>query len=73
MTITSRLQGLLNTESKIQKKTVKDILKKKCKGDKIKRPNYPEEVGKLVYRLIKDKKSNFKNLAIDGGKIKNLA
>ena len=73
MTLTSRLQGLLNTESKIQKKSIKDILKKKCKGDKIKRPNYPEEVGKLVYRLIKDKKSNFKNLAIDGGKIKTLA
>jgi len=72
MTLTSRLQGLLNTESKIQKKTVKKILQKKCKGDKIKRPNYPEEIAKLVYKLIKDRKSNFKNLAIDGGKIKNL-
>ena len=73
MTLTSRLQSLLNTESKIQKKTVKEILQKKCKGDKIKRPNYPEEIAKLVYKLIKDRKSNFKNLAIDGGKIKNLA
>ena len=72
MTLTSRLQSLLNTESKIQKKTVKEILQKKCKGDKIKRPNYPEEIAKLVYKLIKDRKSNFKNLAIDGGKIKNL-
>ena len=72
MTLTSRLQGLLNTESKIQRKTVKKILQKKCKGDKIKRPNYPEEIAKLVYKLIKDRKSNFKNLAIDGGKIKNL-
>jgi 3-oxoacyl-[acyl-carrier protein] reductase len=72
MTLTSRLQGLLNTESKIQRKTVKEILQKKCKGDKIKRPNYPEEIAKLVYKLIKDRKSNFKNLAIDGGKIKNL-
>ena len=73
MTLTSRLQGLLDTESKIQKKSIKNILQKKCKGDKIKRPNYPEEIGKLVYKLIKDRKSNFKNLAIDGGKIKNLA
>ena len=73
MTLTSRLQGLLETESKIQKKSIKNILQKKCKGDKIKRPNYPEEIGKLVYKLIKDRKSNFKNLAIDGGKIKNLA
>jgi len=72
MTLTSRLQGLLNTESKIQRKTAKEILQKKCKGDKIKRPNYPEEIANLVYKLIKDKKSNFKNLAIDGGKIKNL-
>ena len=73
MTLTSRLQNLLNTESKIQKKSVKEILQKKCKGDKIKRPNYPEEIAKLVYKLIKDRKSNFKNLALDGGKIKNLA
>ena len=73
MTLTSRLQGLLETESKIQKKSIKNILQKKCRGDRIKRPNYPEEIGKLVYKLIKDKKSNFKNLAIDGGKIKNLA
>ena len=72
MTLTSRLQSLLNTESKIQRKTAKEILQKKCKGDKIKRPNYPEEIANLVYKLIKDKKSNFKNLAIDGGKIKNL-
>ena len=72
MTLTSRLQDLLNTESKIQKKSVREILQKKCKGDKIKRPNYPEEIAKLVYKLIKDRKSNFKNLAIDGGKIKNL-
>ena len=73
MTLTSRLQGLLETESKIQKKSIKNILQKKCRGDRIKRPNYPEEIGKLVYKLIKDRKSNFKNLAIDGGKIKNLA
>ena len=73
MTLTSRLQGLLDTESRIQKKSIKNILQKKCRGDRIKRPNYPEEIGKLVYKLIKDRKSNFKNLAIDGGKIKNLA
>ena len=73
MTLTSRLQSLLDTESKIKKKSIKNILQKKCRGDRIKRPNYPEEIGKLVYKLIKDKKSNFKNLAIDGGKIKTLA
>ena len=73
MTLTNRLQGLLDTESKIQKKSIKNILQKKCRADRIKRPNYPEEIGKLVYKLIKDRKSNFKNLAIDGGKIKNLA
>ena len=72
MTLTSRLQKLLDTESKIKRKSIKEILRQKCKGDKIKRPNYPEEVAKLVYKLIKDKKSNFKNLAIDGGKIKKL-
>ena len=72
MTLTSRLQKLLDTESKIKRKSIKEILRIKCKGDKIKRPNYPEEVAKLVYKLIKDKKSNFKNLAIDGGKIKKL-
>jgi short-subunit dehydrogenase len=72
MTLTSRLQSLLDTESKIQKKSIKNILQKKCRADRIKRPNYPEEIGKLVYKLIKDRKSNFKNLAIDGGKIKNL-
>ena len=73
MTLTSRLQSLLDTESKIQKKSIKNILQKKCRADRIKRPNYPEEIGKLVYKLIKDRKSNFKNLAIDGGKINNLA
>ena len=72
MTLTSRLQKLLDTESKIKRKSIKEILRQKCKDDKIKRPNYPEEVAKLVYKLIKDKKSNFKNLAIDGGKIKKL-
>ena len=72
MTLTSRLQKLLDTESKIKRKSIKEILRQKCKDDKIKRPNYPEEVAKLVYKLINDKKSNFKNLAIDGGKIKKL-
>ena len=26
----------------------------------------------VVYKLVKDKNSNFKNLSIEGGKIKNL-
>ena len=43
MTLTSRLQGLLDTESKIQKKSIKNILQKKCKGDKIKRPKLTKE------------------------------
>ena len=65
MTLTSRLE-------KILKKSVIQILKQRCKAEKIKRPTKPEEVANLVYKLIKDKNSNFKNLSIDGGKIKNL-
>ena len=72
MTLTSRLEKLLNTDAKILKKSVKQILRLKCKAEKIKRPTKPEEVAKVVYKLIKDRNSNFKNLSIDGGKIKNL-
>ncbi|MEC7150661.1 MAG: SDR family NAD(P)-dependent oxidoreductase [Pseudomonadota bacterium] len=72
MTLTSRLEKLLKTESKIFKRSIKQILKQRCKAEKIKRPTEPEEVANLVYKLIKDKNSNFKNLSIDGGKIKNL-
>ena len=73
MTLTSRLKKILITESKIYKKSVSNILKQKCKVDKIKRPNKPEEVALLVYKLIKDRNSNFKNLSIDGGKVKNIS
>lgn len=72
MTLTGRLKKLLEIDSKIFKKDINQILKIKCKHDKIKRPNKPEEVAKLVYKLIKDPNSNFKNLALDGGKIKRL-
>jgi len=72
MTLTSRLEKLLKTDAKILKKSVEQILKQRCKAEKIKRPTKPEEVANLVYKLIEDKNSNFKNLSIDGGKIKNL-
>ena len=47
-------------------------IRDRCKVEKINRPTKPEEVANLVYKLIKDKNSNFKNFSIDGGKIKNL-
>ena len=72
MTLTSRLKKLLETDSKILKKNVKQILKQRCKADKIKRPTKPEEVAKLTMKLIQDRRSNFKNIAIDGGKLKVL-
>ena len=72
MTLTSRLKKLLETDSKILKKSVKQILKQRCKVDKIKRPTKPEEVAKLVYSLIRSSNLNFNNIAIDGGKIKRL-
>ena len=72
MTLTSRLEKLLKTESKIFKRSIKQILRQRCKAEKIKRPTEPEEVANLVYKLIKDRNSNFKNLSIDGGKIQNL-
>ncbi len=72
MTLTRRLQKILETDSKILKKSKKKILMQRCKSDKIKRPTKPEEVAKLVYKLIKDRNSNYKNLSIDGGKVKNL-
>ena len=53
-------------------KNVKQILKQRCKADKIKRPTKPEEVAKVVYSLIRSSNLNFNNIAIDGGKIKRL-
>ena len=72
MTLTGRLQKLLETDSKIFKKSVNRLLKERCKADKIKRPTKPDEIAKLVLKLIRNRNSNFKNLSIDGGKIKNL-
>ena len=51
---------------------MKILLKERCKADKIKRPTKPDEIAKLVLKLIRNRNSNFKNLSIDGGKIKNL-
>ena len=65
-------EKLLKIDAKIFKRSVKQILKQRCKIEKINRPTKPEEVANLVYKLIKDKNSNFKKLSIDGGKIKNL-
>ncbi len=72
MTLTERLQKLLETDSKIFKKSVNRLLKERCKADKIKRPTNPDEIANLVLKLLKNRNSNFKNLSIDGGKIKNL-
>ena len=72
MTLTGRLEQLLKADSKILKKSVKQLLKERTKLAKIKRPTKPEEVAKLTLKLIKDKKSNGKVPSIDGGKIKSL-
>ena len=68
MTLTGRLNKLLKTDSKVLKKSVEQLLKERTKDAKIKRPTKPEEVAKLVYKLIKDRKSNGKIIKIDGGK-----
>jgi len=73
MTLTGRLQKLLKADSKILKKSVEQLLKKRTKLAKIKRPTKPEEVARLTLKLINDKKSNGKFLSIDGGKVKNLS
>ncbi len=68
MTLTGRLNKLLKADSKVLKKSVEQLLKDRTKDAKIKRPTKPEEVAKLVYKLIKDRKSNGKIIKIDGGK-----
>ena len=68
MTLTGRLNKLLKADSKVLKKSVEQLLKERTKDAKIKRPTKPEEVAKLVYKLIKDRKSNGKIIKIDGGK-----
>ena len=73
MTLTGRLEKLLKADSKILKKSVKQLLKERTKLAKIKRPTKPEEVARLTLKLINDKKSNGKFLSIDGGKVKNLS
>ena len=68
MTLTGRLNKLLKTDSKVLKKSVEQLLKERTKDAKIKRPTKPEEVAKLVYKLVRDRKSNGKIIKIDGGK-----
>ena len=68
MTLTGRLNKLLKTDSKVIKKSVEQLLKERTKDAKIKRPTKPEEVAKLVYKLVRDRKSNGKIIKIDGGK-----
>ena len=68
MTLTGRLNKLLKADSKVLKKSVEQLLKDRTKDAKIKRPTKPEEVAKLVYKLIEDRKSNGKIIKIDGGK-----
>ena len=72
MTLTKRLKKLLKTDAKILRKTENQVLKQRCIIEKIKKPNKPVEVAKLVLKIIKDKKSNFKKLSLNGGKIKSL-
>ena len=68
MTLTGRLNKLLKADSKVLKKSVEQLLKERTKDAKIKRPTKPEEVAKLVYKLVRDGKSNGKIIKIDGGK-----
>ena len=68
MTLTGRLNKLLKADSKVLKKSVEQLLKDRTKDAKIKRPTKPEEVAKLVYKLVRDRKSNGKIIKIDGGK-----
>tara|TARA_Y100001970_G_C14145613_1_gene809658 strand:+ start:499 stop:1257 length:759 start_codon:yes stop_codon:yes gene_type:complete len=67
MTLTGRLEKLLKSDAKTLKKNVSEILKIRLRSAKINRPTKPEEVSKLVLKLISDKNSNGKAFKIDGG------
>ncbi len=69
MTLTSRLKKLLKAEAKILKKSINSVLKNKSRIAGIKRPTKPEEVSRLVFKLIKDRNANGKIIKINGGKI----
>ncbi len=69
MTLTGRLKKLLKADAKVLKRSINSVLRAKARAAGIKRPTKPEEVSKLVYKLIKDRNSNGKIIKIDGGKI----
>ena len=70
MTLTGRLEKLLTLDAKTSKKNISEILQTRLKAAKLKRPTKPEEVSKLVLKLISDKNSNGKVFKIDGGIVK---
>ena len=70
MTLTGRLEKLLKLDAKASKKNISDILQIRVKAANLKRPTKPEEVSKLVLKLISDKNSNGKVFKIDGGIVK---
>ena len=70
MTLTGRLQKLLKLDAKASKKNISEILQIRLKAANLKRPTKPEEVSKLVLKLISDKNSNGKVYKIDGGIVK---
>jgi 3-oxoacyl-[acyl-carrier protein] reductase len=70
MTLTGRLEKLLKLDAKTSKKNISEILQTRLKAAKLSRPTKPEEVSKLVLKLISDKNSNGKVFKIDGGIVK---
>ena len=70
MTLTGRLEKLLKLDAKASKKNISEILQTRLKAAKLSRPTKPEEVSKLVLKLISDKNSNGKVFKIDGGIVK---
>lgn len=70
MTLTGRLEKLLKLDAKTSKKNISEILQIRLKAANLKRPTKPEEVSKLVLKLISDKNSNGKAFKIDGGIVK---
>ena len=68
MTLTGRLKKLIRADAKVLKKSMKAVLSSILKKAGIKKITKPEEVSRLVIKLIKDKKSNGKILKIDGGR-----
>ena len=70
MTLTGRLEKHLKLDAKASKKNISEILQIRLKAANLKRPTKPEEVSKLVLKLISDKNSNGKVYKIDGGIVK---